>query len=265
VSFPVIVPLGPLRLDAHVILDAIAYFTGFRLYLRARRRTGDALDAEARWWIVAAAIGGAAIGSKVLFWFEDPVESLAHLHDPGFFIAGKTVIGGLIGGWIAVELTKKGLGITRRTGDLFAVPLAVAMAIGRIGCFLGGLPDRTYGVATSLPWGVDFGDGVSRHPTQLYEALLLAGLALVLSRLARQPHREGDLFKVFMVVYMSMRLAVDAMKPEVRVFLGLSSLQWTALAVVIWYADDVRRWLSNRLWLRQDPNHPPEARRAGNS
>ncbi len=233
VTFPVVVPLGPFGIDAHLIFDAIAYFTGFQLYLRARQRAGDVLDAHARWWIVAAAIAGAAIGSKVLFWFEDPGETLAHRHDLAFLIGGKTVVGGL--------------GITRRTGDLFAVPLAVAMAIGRVGCFLGGLPDRTYGVATSLPWGVDFGDGIPRHPTQLYECLLLVVLAAALHALGRRPHREGDVFKLFMVGYMAMRLAMDAIKPEVRVFLGLSSLQWTALAVLVFYADDVRRWLTSGL------------------
>ena len=55
------------------------------------------------------------------------------------------------------------------TGDLLALPLVLGIAIGRIGCFLSGLEDQSYGVATALPWGVDFGDGVARHPTQLYE------------------------------------------------------------------------------------------------
>ncbi len=50
-------------------------------------------------------------------------------------------MGGLAGGLIAVELVKKRFGVTAGTGDLFAIPLAVGIAIGRIGCFLTGLPD----------------------------------------------------------------------------------------------------------------------------
>ena len=88
-------------------------------------------------------------------------------------------VGGLIGGLIAVEWTKRWLRVTIPTGDLLVVPLVAGIAIGRIGCFLTGLADRTYGLATGLPWGVDFGDGVLRHPTQIYEIVFLTGLAAV--------------------------------------------------------------------------------------
>jgi prolipoprotein diacylglyceryltransferase len=231
---------------AHWVFDALAYVIGFRLYLRARRRFGDVVDSDTRWWIVAAAIGGAAIGSKVLFWMEDPAETAANLGNVWFLLGGKTVVGGLVGGTIAVESTKRWLGVTTRTGDLFAMPLAAGIAIGRIGCFLSGLPDRTFGVPTALPWGVDFGDGIPRHPTQLYEAGCLVALAFLLSRLGRQPHLEGDLFRLFMVAYLGLRLAVDAVKPEVRLALGLSAIQWAALAALVYYGHDVARWLTTR-------------------
>jgi phosphatidylglycerol:prolipoprotein diacylglycerol transferase len=56
----------------------------------------------------------------------------------------------LIGGLVAVESTKWWLGVTTRTGDLFAIPLAAGTAIGRVGCFLTGLEDRTHGTPTTL-------------------------------------------------------------------------------------------------------------------
>lgn len=241
-TFPVLVPIGPLRLHPHTLFDALAYAIGFRLFLLQRRRFGDTIDTRARWSVVAAAILGAAIGSKVLFWLVDPAETLAHWRDPVFLFGGKTIVGGLIGGLVGVELEKRWSGITRRTGDLFAMPLAVGIAIGRIGCFLSGLPDRTYGTPSSLPWAVDFGDGIPRHPTQLYEAAVMAVAAVVLARLTRRPHREGDVFKVFMVTYFGLRLAVDALKPEVRLLLWLSSLQWASLAVLVYYRHDLHRW-----------------------
>lgn len=242
-TFPVLVPLGPLRLHPHLLFDVLAYGIGFRLFLLQRRRFGDTVDAHARWSVIAAAILGAAIGSKVLVWFVDPAETLAHWRDPVFLLGGKTIVGGLIGGLVSVELEKRWAGITRRTGDLFAMPLAAGIAIGRIGCFLSGLPDRTYGVPSSLPWAVDFGDGIARHPTQLYETAVMTLAAVVLGRLTRLPHREGDVFKLFMVTYFAWRLAVDALKPEVRVLLWLSSLQWASLAVLVYYGHDLRRWI----------------------
>jgi phosphatidylglycerol---prolipoprotein diacylglyceryl transferase len=54
-------------------------------------------------------------------------------------------------------------------------PLALGIAVGRWGCIFAGLPDCTFGVATTLPWGVDFGDAIRRHPVQLYESFAMLG------------------------------------------------------------------------------------------
>jgi prolipoprotein diacylglyceryltransferase len=237
------VPIGPLRLHPHLFFDLLAYSGGFRLFLWQRRRLGDTIDTHARWSVVAAAILGAAVGSKIFFWTENPAETLAHWNDPRFLLGGKTIVGALIGGLAGVEIEKHWTGLTRRTGDLFAAPLAAGIAIGRIGCFLSGLPDRTYGTATALPWGVDFGDGVFRHPTQIYESIVMSAAALLLWRLTRQRHRDGDVFKLFMVTYFALRLLVDFLKPEPRVLLGLGSLQWASVMMLAYYGDDVRRWM----------------------
>jgi len=247
IAFPVYIPLGPWLLHPHAVFETLAYFVGFRLYLLLRRRGGDAVSDQTRWSVIAAAIAGAALGSKLLFWLEDPAQTWQHLWtDPVFLLSGKTIVGGLVGGLIGVELTKLALGVRESTGDLFAAPLALGAAIGRIGCFLTGLSDQTYGVATALPWGVDFGDGVTRHPTQLYEALFLGVLAVALLWLARKPHTNGDLFKLFMIGYLGFRLAIDFLKPEVR-FGGLSSIQWAAAAVLVYYASRAR---TVTLWRR---------------
>jgi phosphatidylglycerol---prolipoprotein diacylglyceryl transferase len=243
VQFPVMVPLGPWRIHPHLVFDLLAYSGGFRLFLLQRKRLGDTVDTHARWSVVAAGILGAAIGSKLFFWLEDPRETLAHWNDLAFLLGGKTIVGGLIGGLVGVELEKHWSGLTRRTGDLFAMPLAASIAVGRIGCFLSGLADRTFGTPTRLPWGVDFGDGVARHPTQLYESIVMAAAAVLLGHLTRRPHREGDVFKLFMTTYFALRLVVDHFKPEPRIFIGLTSLQWASVAVLLYYGDDVRRWM----------------------
>ncbi len=243
--FPIRFQLGPLTIHAHWLFESLAYFSGFRLYLWQRKRTGDVVNFEHRMWVVAAAIAGAALGSKVLNWFADPRLFLQNWHNPYFLLSGKTVVGGLIGGLFAVEWTKKRLNVTVRTGDLFALPLCAGIAIGRIGCFLSGLEDDTYGVATTLPWGVNFGDGVTRHPTQLYEMLWLGLLALWIYRFSLHPHRNGDLFKTFMVGYFFFRLAVDFIKPGGTVF-GLGGIQWACVAMLIYYARDLPHLMQYR-------------------
>jgi prolipoprotein diacylglyceryltransferase len=222
----------------HLVFETLAYTVGFAAYSRPRTRSGDFLADPARNSVIVAAVLGAAAGSKVLGWLEYPAEFAQHWRDPQFLLGGKTIVGGLLGGTMAVEWIKHRLGIVRRTGDLFAIPLALAIAIGRIGCFLAGLSDRTYGTPTSLPWGVDFGDGIRRHPTQLYEIAFLLPMAGLLWRLSKKPHREGALFRVFLCTYLAFRLAVDFLKPD-PAFAGLSSIQWACLAALCWYAREV--------------------------
>jgi len=215
IHFPVNLRVGPLAIPAHFVFESLAYAIGFRIYLYLRSRHGDTVDSEARLLVIAGAAVGAALGSKILNWFADPIQTLHNWHNVFYLMQGKTIIGGLIGGLLAVEAVKRAKGITRRTGDLFAIPLAAGIAIGRIGCFLAGLEDGTYGTQTALPWGVDFGDGVRRHPTQIYEIVALALLVLVLAGLSKQVRREGDIFKAFMVGYFSLRILVDYLKPGV--------------------------------------------------
>jgi len=232
-----------LRLHPHLVFELLAYFVGFRLYLRARRRRGDAVDDPRRWWVVAAAAAGAALGARLLYLFECPAETLRHLDDLRYLLAGKTIVGGLAGGWLAVEGAKRLLQVESRTGDLFAVPLAVAIAVGRVGCFLTGPSDHTVGVATALPWGIDFGDGMARHPTALYEALFLAGLALLLAAWRRRGPVNGDLFRGFAAGYFAFRLAVDFLKPSPCRGLGLSAIQWVCLLALVALVPDMLRWL----------------------
>lgn len=243
--FPVILHIGSFELSAHTIFESIGYTTGFWLYRRLKGRQGDFLASSDRFTVIAAAIVGAAAGSKILFWFEDPVRTIQAGFNPVYLMGGKTIVGALLLATIAVEWVKRRSGITRRTGDLFALPIIAGMAIGRIGCFLAGLPDGTCGKPTSLPWGVDFGDGILRHPAQLYEVAFLVLLAGFIDLRTRQPYREGDLFRYFLVSYMIFRLFIDFLKPGIPL-LGLTAIQWSCLAAILTYWRDIRVWFAPR-------------------
>jgi prolipoprotein diacylglyceryltransferase len=241
-TFPVYFHVFGLRLHPHLIFESLAYPLGFLVFRQMKKRFGDPIPEGMRWTVIAAAAVGAAVGSKLLYWLEDPRLMLAHWRDPQVIWGGKTVVGALIGGLMAVEWAKRRLHFASRTGDLFAVPLCVGIAVGRIGCFLTGLSDDTYGTSTRLPWGVDFGDGIPRHPAPIYEIIFLVALGCVLLWAMRRPHVQGDIFKGFMVGYSAWRLAIDFLKPDPR-FFGMSSLQWACLALLLFYVPDIRRWL----------------------
>ena len=198
-------PLVPpaLRALAHIVLEAIAYFVGFRLYLRSRRQSGDALPDSTRWTVIAAAAVGAVVGSKLLYWAEDPAATAANWLNPDYLLGGKTIVGGLVGGLVAVELAKRVVGERRSSGDLFALPLCVGIAVGRLGCLIAGPGDHTWGAPTTLAIGVDGGDGIPRHCLPLYEIAWLLLLAVVLWRWRDRLSRSGDLFRLFMIGYLA--------------------------------------------------------------
>lgn len=234
-EFPLYFGLGSWRIHPHLLFEVIAYAIAFRLLLWHNTRK-DTIPANHRSSVTVGGMVGALIGAKILVLFE-------HIHLAWqnwqqyllLLIQGKTIVGALLGGLIGVELTKKLIGVKQSTGDVFAYPLIVGIAIGRIGCFLTGLSDRTYGIATTLPWGVDFGDGILRHPTQLYEIMFLGLLILFLRWRSRYQKQAGDLFKFFMIAYLSFRLLVDFLKPGFPIFLGLSGIQIACFLGLIYY------------------------------
>jgi prolipoprotein diacylglyceryltransferase len=229
----------------HTLLEAAAYFVGFRLFLRERRRLAlPALaDGDRSLWIGVGAICGAAIGAKLGYWIEDPLHAFANFPAWRPLLEGKTIVGALLGGLFGVEVTKRARGVRESSGDAFAMPLMVGIAIGRIGCFLAGLADHTYGNPTSLPWGVDFGDGVPRHPTQLYEIAFLLALLAFFHRRRHRFERSGDRFRAFMVAYFAFRLVIDAIKPVPYAYVGgLSGIQLLCLGGLCYYWRDIMRW-----------------------
>lgn len=233
-EFPVYLWVGSWRIHPHFFFEALAYAIAFRLVLLNSRH--DTIAKTQRSSVVVGGLVGALVGAKLLVLLQH-IDFLLQNWQQFLllFIQGKTVVGALLGGLIGVEFTKKLIGVTRSTGDVFVYPLIVGTAIGRIGCFLTGLSDRTYGVTTTLPWGVDFGDGIYRHPTQLYEVIFLLGLLIFLLVRSRYQRQEGDLFKFYMMAYLGFRFVIDFIKPDFHPFLGLSAIQIACMLGFLYY------------------------------
>ncbi len=146
----------------------------------------------------------------------------------------RSIEGGLAGGILAVEALKAATGIRGSTGLRLVAPLAVAIVVGRIGCFLAGLDDQTYGTPTTLPWGVDFGDGISRHPVQLYESASMAVFLVAFLVLLRRGHplavRAG--FYLFIGVYAGQRFLWEFLKPYGTVLGPLNLFHLLSLALI---------------------------------
>jgi|SRR5438270_1050096 len=182
------------------------------------------------WWqrvaLGLAAFVGGALGAKLPFALT---SGAGWLSPSAWLTDGKTITTGLAGAYLLVELTKLTLGVTVKTGDTFALPLALALAVGRWGCFFNGC---CYGTATALPWGVDFGDGVHRHPTQIYESLFHFGMALVLLEVIRRDGLRYQRLKLYLIAYGIYRFFSEYIRPEPADYLGLTFYQWVAILLV---------------------------------
>jgi len=247
VVYPVELTFGSFHLPVHLVCEVLAYSLGYRFYLYLRARIPDRISDQGRQWIFVGAAAGALLGSRVLGLLEHPALLL---HPPGgwlYYFTNKTIVGGFLGGLVGVELTKKYLGIRTSSGDLMVLPLLLGLGIGRLGCHFSGLTDGTFGTTTRLPWGIDFGDGTPRHPTNLYEIAFLATLALLLAALEhRRSLPNGRRFELFLAGYLLFRLLVEFLKPTAALpGLGLTAIQWACVAGLGYYV-----WL----WVRAPSN-----------
>jgi prolipoprotein diacylglyceryltransferase len=217
------------------------------VFLLARRVLPSGELAKLTRWerlaLILAAFVGGTFGARLPFLFHLTPEGVTFT---AWLADGKTITTGLIGAYLGVELAKLALGIWAKTGDAYAVPLALALAVGRWGCFFNGC---CYGVETSLPWGVDFGDGVRRHPTQIYESLfhfVMAGVLMVVVSRRWLPRQR---LKLYLIAYFSYRFATEFIRPEPVGLWGLTFYQWVSLAAIAalslqWWMDRSRKPLA---------------------
>lgn len=235
-NFPVNIPIGHATIPSHFVFEMLAFFIGYRYYSRLRQNQTDLISTENRLWIFIGAAGGAFLFSRIIGNLEDPKLFFDPSTHFSYYLNNRTIVGGLLGGLLGVELIKKIIGEKSSSGDLFTYPLILGMIIGRIGCFLAGTDDHTYGIESHLPWAMDLGDGIKRHPTNLYEMLFLAILWLFIFLLdKRRSLVNGAKFKIFLFSYLIFRLLVEFIKPDVAVWWGLSTIQLCCVAGILYY------------------------------
>jgi phosphatidylglycerol---prolipoprotein diacylglyceryl transferase len=210
-------------------LTAAGYLIGLLVFYLAARQRG--LATEGMRHVAFAGLCGGVLGAKLTEWGLGHWQTLAThpaaMLDPR--LGGRTIIGGVLAGWLAVEIAKWRLGIRRSTGDLFALALPAGEAVGRIGCFFNGC---CFGVRSQVAWAV-YQHGAWRHPAQLYSALVAAAIfgTLYIVR-DRMPH-EGDLFRLYLVLYGASRFGLEFLRERKIVFGGLSLAQWVCLELAI--------------------------------
>ncbi|HEX5169171.1 MAG TPA: prolipoprotein diacylglyceryl transferase family protein [Cyclobacteriaceae bacterium] len=237
--------VGGRTINLHLILEFMAFFVAFRYYVFLRQKSDDPISRDNRLSIILGAAIGALFGSRIIAFLENPLITLTQ-EAVLQLLNAKTIMGGLFGGLLGVEIVKWRIKEKNSSGDLFTLPIIVGIFIGRIGCFLTGVNEFTYGKVTTSFAGMDLGDGLKRHPIALYELLFLIFIFFCLRKSANENKLvRGDLFKVFMLGYFGFRFFIEFIKPNVFFLLGLSSIQWLSIVCFLYYQKTVIKVLRN--------------------
>jgi phosphatidylglycerol:prolipoprotein diacylglycerol transferase len=220
---PIALQIGPLAVHWYGLM----YLAGFALVwvfgrLRIRKGHTDLTVRDLEDLIFYCVLGVVVGGRLGYVLFYKPAEYLGNpLHILYLWEGGMSFHGGLIG-VVAVLLlfARKHKKSLLEIGDFIAPLVPLGLATGRLGNFING---ELWGRPTTLPWGMLFpqtGDGLPRHPSQLYE-MGLEGIVLfvILWWLARKPRPAGHLSAFFLIGYGTFRFLVEFTR-EPDAFLG---------------------------------------------
>jgi phosphatidylglycerol:prolipoprotein diacylglycerol transferase len=218
--------------QVHGLLVGLGIFFGLIFYAYEQRRRG--LTDDRLWTLAGFAVAFGAIGSRILTWDFTSKPSM----EDWWVNGDRSVLAGLVGAWLGIHLGKRLIGYRESTGDLFAPAVALSMAVGRIGCLLTELP----GTPTGGRWGLFlspdqaalFGAqaGVGLHPSFAYEIAFHAAAFALMWRFRDSLARPGDLFVCYVTVYAFFRFAVEFVRANHMLWLGLSGPQWFLLVML---------------------------------
>jgi prolipoprotein diacylglyceryltransferase len=225
----------------HGLFMGLGVTAALLVYAYEQRRRG--LTDPRLWTIAAFAIVCGAVGARLLTWDFSRGMSLVEWWTAG----DRSILAGLVGAWIGVHLGKRVIGYRPSTGDLFAPAVALGMTIGRVGCLLTELP----GTPTGGRWGMVLSPaaarmlggqaGVGLHPSFAYEIAFQAAAFAVLWRYRDRATHAGDLFICYVAAYAVFRFAVEFVRGNEELWLGLSRPQWFLLVMLPLLAWRVRR------------------------
>lgn len=249
--------LGGAEITSFGVMMLCAFLTAGYVTRAELQRTGH--DPNKAWDFVFMAVIGGILGARLYYiglnWqrlVEDPIPLV-------FARGGLVWYGGFILATVLVvwEIRRSNLPLGKMA-DVVAPALAIAYAVGRVGCFLvgddwGRPTDAWYGIAFPRgrpPTRVDiieqdfgisvdpalvekYGQIVPVHPTQLYEVGMSTLIFFVLWRIRDHRHHPGWLFMVWLALAGAERFLVEFVRAKDDRFIGILTLaQCISLSIV---------------------------------
>lgn len=227
---PTICTIGPLTIYSYGLMLVLAFVASTWLMLRQAKREG--IDEGTVFNFAYLVFIAGIIGSRIFFvllnfsyYRENPLEMIM-LHHGGMAWFGGLLLGSVSG---VLYLKFKKLSLLK-TLDLVVPFVALAQAIGRIGCLLNGC---CYGKEAGF--GI-YSSKLNAHliPAQLYSSLLMLGVFVVLFRLQKRRHRVGVVFFTYLLLYSLKRFGIEFLRGDSAPFLwGLTLFQVISAAVFV--------------------------------
>jgi len=233
---PVAFSLGPLHVRWYGLMYLIAFLVGWALGRYRVKQPGSGWTAEQMddlvFYIALGVILGGRIGYILFYSFSN------FLHDPlvlfRIWEGGMSFHGGFLGVLLAMGLfARKYHKGFWPTIDFIAPLIPPGLFFGRIGNFING---ELWGRVTDMPWGMVFpqaGDGLPRHPSQLYQAALEGvALFLIVWLFSAKPRPTMAVSGVFALSYGAFRFLVEFFRqPDAQV--GYLAFNWLTMGQVL--------------------------------
>lgn len=261
--YPSLFQIGPFTLYSYALMVAIGFLAGSYFFIREFKRKG--LDPDQAATIIAIAIVAAFAGAKIHYLIGRWDLFIADPAGTAFSDGGLTFYGAFVLATLAVYAYAR---IRRlrflELADAVSPALILGYGIARLGCHFAG--DGDYGFPTTLPWGTDYSRGTvppSRalrgfpeitsqyaggvvpdatlcHPTPVYELIVCAVFFALLWRFRARIVPTGSMFMLYLMTAGIERFAIEFMRLNPRILLGLSEAQLIAAVLIVigaagWY------------------------------
>ncbi len=181
--------------------------------------------------VYVGALGGAFIGAKLAYLFAEGAVAWPSPQRWLLLATGKSVVGGILGGYAGVELMKRLIDHTESTGDLFAPLIPPGIALGRVGCVL-------HGCCLGQPmagswWTVADRAGTPRWPSSQVELVFQLFMLAVTLWLLKKPQWQGRVFFLYLACYGAFRFVHEWLRDTPKWLGLLSGYQVLALAMLL--------------------------------
>jgi len=231
---PIIIQIGPLSVYSYGLMVALGFAVAILLSRLEAPRFNIDKDKLIDFGIVI--LVGGLMGARLFFvvmnfkyYIANPIQIL-NLTKGGLVWYGGFLTGILVG---VVFVKKNGINFWDGA-DLLAPFIALAQSIGRIGCFLNGccwgiIAPRDYKLGVIFPH-----ESVLRHPTQIYESVILLILFLILRKWQKLRHFKGEIFIAYTMLYSLSRFMLEFFRADnPKILIGFTIGQLISVAILL--------------------------------